>query len=660
VEVNAMAAAEINQIIYRGATRDDAGRVAFGPTAASFRGGYPLQMWHGRLERRLGGPAPASSPSALFYSTFDEDAALVHRSGSGAPEGRDAVAHVLIGPATLLTPRLALGLRDWVWAPNARSPQPPRPGSSELPPLSVEELTGAAADLTVAARSQPATDLLAVALSRVLAGTGTGLVLPNIVLPNQIDPYAVLWGLQDVLTLLAEGANDADRWRLSFDTHEVRPSPPAAGGPGLFVAFRQVVVAVEQEAEPPKAVPVSLRAAKKLVETYAASGIAGLRLLLHQARVFDEADLDARTARFTAQWSSAESSGGSARTQPATRQVTCPICLSRLSWGDLPLHQYDRDLGRYVPLEIPSDASPEQYNRAMRTAAVRCPDPGTQMSEHYLPASYGMFGPPVVLGLVGATDSGKTHLLAAMIGAIERHGLSAYGASALPVDLARHDAFLRESVRPLLRDSVILASTREGVVSFVDALLISEGDGLPRPVALFDVAGEDLRAIDDAKQFLDVADGLIFVVDPSKFDGDRLGDQTFNTVLNLIQASGRLAKVSAAIVINKADLVRFDDPIAHWLRLEDDQLDPEQILSESADVYAYLVQRGAQAWTRPFRDCHKATLHVASATGGPRSPSKTTSTYPRGVAPRRVLGPLVALLAMTGVLTSPEAQEVGV
>jgi hypothetical protein len=86
-------------------------------------------------------------------------------------------------------------------------------------------------------------------------------------------------------------------------------------------------------------------------------------------------------------------------------------------------------------------------------------------------------------------------------------------------------------------------------------------------------------------------------------------------------------------------------------------LDAGEFLRESADVYAFLYEKGAAAWTRPYHDCAKATLHVASPTGGA---GQRGGVYPRGVTPRRVLRPLVAMLAMTGVLTGSEAEKVGV
>ena len=66
------------------------------------------------------------------------------------------------------------------------------------------------------------------------------------------------------------------------------------------------------------------------------------------------------------------------------------------------------------------------------------------------------------------------------------------------------------------------------------------------------------------------------------------------------------------------------------------------------------------ALTEPYQVCRKATLHVASPTGGAQEGEDRASKYPRGVTPLRVLRPLVAMLAMTGVLTGAQADQIGV
>jgi hypothetical protein len=97
-----------------------------------------------------------------------------------------------------------------------------------------------------------------------------------------------------------------------------------------------------------------------------------------------------------------------------------------------------------------------------------------------------------------------------------------------------------------------------------------------------------------------------------------------------------------------------------WLRSADLAVDPESFLRESADVYGYLEGLAPGVLTEPYKVCRKATLHVSSPTGGAQEGDETEGRFPRGVTPLGVLRPLVAMLAMTGVLTGPEAERIGV
>ena len=118
--------------------------------------------------------------------------------------------------------------------------------------------------------------------------------------------------------------------------------------------------------------------------------------------------------------------------------------------------------------------------------------------------------------------------------------------------------------------------------------------------------------------------------------------------------------MSGVIVLNKADKVRFEEPASRWLRFEDVSVNTETFLRESADVYAFLERGAPGVLTEPYQVCRRATLHVASATGGPQEGDDKGSKYPRGVTPVGVLRPLIAMLAMTGVLTGPQAEKIGV
>ncbi|TDC67153.1 hypothetical protein E1200_15525 [Actinomadura sp. GC306] len=613
-----------------------------------------LSRWHDRIEPWLRGGEP---DSGCFYAAFGAEAVLIRRARPGLEDS--TTAHLLFGSAGVLTPRLALELHDWTWA-SADLP-------SRAPMVNPSALIPHRTNLGRQARSAALERPLVVLLSLVLDG-------PRLVeAPMTGDTMAFLWALDDILTVLGSGLGDWPAWSPGFETsaeQRTRRVQP----PGMFLRFGHGT------AEPPPR-DANLPAAVDLARLYARGGTNALRELRNTAGLAELETMAARVARLveaagpvavaapntstepaeTAEPSAQTGVPMSAMTSPpgggsppagAGEQVSCPICLGRLDWGELPLYTFDQGLAQYIELSPPPSTTPEQRARLMRTAAVRCPNPGNTTEPHYLPAGYGQYGAPAVYGFIGATTSGKTHLAAAMVAAIERGALSAYGLTAQPVDLDRHHAFLRDMVHPLFSESAWLAPTREGEVAFADAFVVSGGTARPRAMALFDVAGGELGNVGDAKRFLDIADGLVFVADPTRFGSGSLGDPAFNTVLSLLRSSGRLAHVSAAIALNKADLYKFDDPIAHWLSRDSAELDAAEVLAESADVFAYLHQRGAEAWTRPYLECERATLHVVSATG--------TDAIERGARPLRVLRPLVALMAMTGLLTSAETRDVGI
>jgi Double-GTPase 2 len=343
------------------------------------------------------------------------------------------------------------------------------------------------------------------------------------------------------------------------------------------------------------------------------------------------------------------------------RIVVCPICLGEIeNWNTQGYWRYDTGTGKYVELEVPRGLTELQLADHLRGAHIRCPAERQQESAaaHFLPLNYGRFGRPVLLGFVGVTKSGKSHLLASMVSEIVGGELEKrYGIHHNPLDQARHRQYMDNCVIPLRKKGQVLHGTQEDVVEFADAFLLRDRDGQERPVAFFDVAGGDLAQVSATKRFLWIADGLFFVVDPDRLDDGWAEDETFSNVLDVVRESPRPDPASAAIVLTKADKVRFDEPIARWLRSGSEPLNATEFLRESADVYAYLDSRNALALARPYQVCPRTTLHVASPTGASEGEG---GVYPRGVRPRRVIRPLAAMLAMTGVLTGPEAGKVGI
>jgi len=628
----------LDQVAYRVPTVG--GRITpVAASAESFRDPKTSQKWQQWLDPwlRIGGPADRC------YLNLGEHTTLIRWRSAGASSSLSwLMAHLLLGtPATL---PISYGLQ----LPALPDELGSRQTSGQLPRLSSHNLAmeSTLSDLENRARSSAAAEVLVPLLSRVLAGDR------SIVMPWQgrRAPEAILWGLASILTMIG------DARPLSFMTKASTRPPDLAG---LFITFRQ---------EQPKPIPDPRyeSPAIGLVTSYA-DGPERLRQTLAQHGIAAAIDHEDRVRRLFDLWPphvappphpQPPAANGTAPVHRGdTQTVICPICLQEIKdWESLPRWRWDGS--QYVDLKIPPEASGPQRSRMERAAFVCCPDQlHVMQSKHYLPAEYGRLGQPVVLGFVGLTRSGKSHLMAAMVGAIERGDLRKYGIDSYPLDIALHNEFLEEKVWPLLKKDSVLPGTEEGIVTFADAFVVSPAGGIKRPVALFDVAGGELTKVGDTKLFLDVADGLFFIVDPAELQPDGPGDRTFNTVLDLLKGTPRLPnQVSAAVVLNKADLVRFEDPVARLLRSDVRQVDAAEFLSESADVYAFLSSKGAAAWARPYEECVRATLHVASPTGG----AAEGDVFPRHVTPQRVLRPLVAMLAMTGVLTGAEAERVGI
>lgn len=352
------------------------------------------------------------------------------------------------------------------------------------------------------------------------------------------------------------------------------------------------------------------------------------------------------------------------------RSVRCPTCADTFPWmDDGQVWVYDKGKSEFDVLDV---AKWEPVKRAdvLRRGYRICPNPSGDTPEHYLPATYAEFADPLVIGLVGLTLAGKTHLLTAMIREAYGGGLQPYGLRTTALDFLRHEAFTREYVEPLTRGDE-LPGTRDGFIDARDTMLL-RGPAGARPVTFFDIAGEELVNLDahsPASRFLLAVNAVIFVLAP-KEDGQAPSsgssenvafDQAMERIGTANAASLTADGIPAAIVLTKADQLRYLPPADRWLRRgTEERLDARRIRAESRDVFAYLHQHGSSAALNPFTAFPRCTLHFASASG--RDATATADRerrFERGVQPVRVLEPLIAILAMTGVLTGPEAEKVG-
>lgn len=666
----------IDQITYR--ARND-GTGIINHAATSIWDKPALSRWWRRLEPWL----RAGNPLGRAYLNFGTEAAFIrwYRGAQSQFDWQHAL--VLVGEADVLTGDYALELRH--------PDQPMRyQGDGQVPLMRTGPGPGRDA-IEARARSAIAVSSLIPLLAHALRDER------RVTMPwtEPMLPEAVMWGLITILGMIGETRP------VSFHTY-LSSASRDPNTPGLFVCFRpdaQTVLPPDpgfealaadlatRFADDPDQLGQTL-AQRELLEPADHAGLINRLLSLRppvQANAAQVAGArqeqattpgarpDAPAPASDAASPSATGRHGRHRSRDAAgRKVMCPMCLHEIEdWGALGYWRWDPSAdggnGEYVELSVPPGLNDTQLDHYLHGTRVRCPAPqaDARIAHHYLPADYGSFGPPVVLGFVGLTRSGKSHLLASMVGAVVALELEKnYGITSSPLDHAWHRRFVDNWVNPLLKHGKVLPGTREGgVVEFADAFVMRARGGPERVVALFDVAGGDLARLDETKQFLWIADGLFFVVDPDRMSGQWTEDETFGNVLDIVRNRARRQPISAAIVLNKADLMRFEEPVDRWLRSADDvprarPLDPVELLRESADVYAFLEDKNALAMTEPYEVCDKATLHVASPTGS--TDTGADGVYPRGVTPRRVLRPLAALLAMTGVLTGQDAEKVGI
>ncbi|TQM84468.1 hypothetical protein FHX81_6914 [Saccharothrix saharensis] len=357
-------------------------------------------------------------------------------------------------------------------------------------------------------------------------------------------------------------------------------------------------------------------------------------------------------------------------------QVLCPVCMDHIVWPDT-LYQREVREGAVVweELDLTRHTNPNRREYERRLAFVRCPNPSQDGTEvHYLPAIHNDYGRPIIIGLVGRGASGKTHLLVTMLSELLRGALSSHGLYFEVADKVQQARLTEEIER--LRDGALLQATGNQLRTFAGYLLVRAKDRRPKPLIFFDVAGEDFNDVNLTNSkwagFLLEADALLFVDDPdlglpawrphAKSPAQRSAAQrhneTFDGAMNRLRTQQRMERLPIAIALTKADTMRYEYPVDHWLRRDDASgpLDPELFRAESRDVFAVLQRYQATPMLNVYRQFERRTMHFVSATGGP---SDGTEHFPRGVRPSRVLQPLVALLAMTGFITGPGAEGIG-
>ncbi|MGW5128274.1 hypothetical protein ACWEQ7_30395 [Streptomyces sp. NPDC004069] len=367
----------------------------------------------------------------------------------------------------------------------------------------------------------------------------------------------------------------------------------------------------------------------------------------------------------------------------AGRRVECPVCLTELDWDQLP-RTIDDGSGTLVPREPELTGRGASADLAQEARSYRTCPGNSAVGAHNLPERYPSFGTePVRIGMVGASSTGKSHLLAAMIHAMtDAEVTSRYGLTVEGLDQRQFGDYHRSVIDPLIGDRQELKGTPVAAeLHFAAGLIITDrATGRHHSVVFFDVAGERLERAGPEVDFINRLGGLLCVVDPVRVRGlarfgrdtaqGAAGDAAVRAVLQRLKESRPrrgedFLRLPCALVVTKSDLLRHRgyDEVEPWLPGSLSGPDgagpggPDAVEQESRAVYRMLRARGGERWLDPVKECENATLHLASATGTTphdhADPDGVRRFPGASFGQHRVVEPLLSLLAMKGVLTGP-------
>ena len=384
------------------------------------------------------------------------------------------------------------------------------------------------------------------------------------------------------------------------------------------------------------------------------------------------------------------------RTSPLVRvyregtptNVICPFCFNefpimemdfasqynnervKAQYGMIDKMKLKRGKGR---LKVPKDKGGYPLTRKL------CPDRGV---EHDLPFNAGL-QESLVIGLIGAPNSGKTHYIASLVDRLMgRVGTDLQGAL-LPVTDGTSDRYQKEFYEPLFEDHSELPAT-EGIPEPLIYDLSFDGNlwGQDRKravnLALYDTAGEN--TIDKARaremlNYLNVASGVIFIIDPLQIRQirERLPDSILppplavgtpisiiGNILMLLQNGKALQvnepfSVPVAVVLSKCDVLQENGLIESnriW-NMEDrrnigrfDRLYHDDMAGMMGE---YMRQWDEKAYNVVTQRFPRHAFFGVSATGCAATGATMNKKY-RYIAPWRVEDPLLWLLSQVKVL----------
>ncbi len=367
----------------------------------------------------------------------------------------------------------------------------------------------------------------------------------------------------------------------------------------------------------------------------------------------------------------------------APRKITCPYHFEKFPIKEMLFTTYNGDKpikGKYSWLDwlMGKPPQPPIDKQGKRYPLKVCPN--EECKDKKLPYTAGN-QESLVIGIIGAKFSGKSHYIASMIQRLESQVGADFNASLLPVSDETSNRYKNEFYNYLQNNFEIPTTIGTPLPLIYDLSIAFPGSNEIRAVtlALYDTAGENFNnenTVNEIMQYLQVASGIIFLIDPLQWssvrevtpksvnlpDSDKMADP--NTIISrvlielqnrkVIKEGGRLS-IPVAVVLTKCDVLCT----AGWI--EKNRLwntDARHIGSFDLEIHndmAGMMSEYLQKWDHGAQATYntvkgrfsKYAFFGTSATGCASDP--TTRQY-KYVSPWRVEDPLLWLLAELGVI----------
>lgn len=369
------------------------------------------------------------------------------------------------------------------------------------------------------------------------------------------------------------------------------------------------------------------------------------------------------------------------------RTVICPRCFDEFPVAQMLYTSFGNDgdaqTGHYnwlnrVLRRPPQAPSNKQGQRLTRKIGPSC--------KHDLPFTAGA-QESLIIGLIGAKYSGKSHYVAALVRRLQEQVCNDLQAALIPMSDETQDRYQREFYEPLFGSGLELPVTVGAPPPLIYDLTLSgslwnEERNRAVTLTLYDTAGENLDRTDTVRQmveYLRPASGIIFLIDPLQVPAVReaLPSQVrlpqldvgadpnamIGRVLQVLKEGGVMKgdtlSTPIAVALTKCDVLRDAGLIAENRLWSTDArhigyFDDEASQDMTGMMGSYVQRWSQAAYNTVVRHFSRHAFFGVSATGC--APDKNTHRY-KFISPWRVEDPLLWLLAEVGVIPRRSRRE---